>query len=1018
MPSLEDNSSKEATPSWLNAVPNIVADEIFSLAADYRLDQNTQKVDLLIGAYRSDDGNPCPLPSVLEAERRLLSQNDLGKHEYLPIEGDATYLRLAQKLLLGHDDQSELLQRIVSVQSVSGSGAIHIGAAFLSRFLKPGCVWVSDPTWGPHILMFDRMDVECKKYPYYNPITRLLNFQGMVDTLESQGKPGDAIILQVCAHNPTGLDLSQEQWKTVAEICQRKGIFPFFDNAYQGFATGSPEKDVWPLRYFASLKSPLTFCVAQSFSKNFGLYGQRTGAFHFIMNSKDTTTQSNILQQLRFIIRTEYSTPPRTGCTIVKTILGDQELKSQWLRDVSSMSKRLGQVRAALHDGLNASDESSEFDHIIKQSGMFSYTGLSPQQVLRLKNEYHVYLSSSGRISMAGPRATKYFNEVVTSTTLPGATEDYQGRDDLAYALSKVPMLTPRKLKVIAVGAGFGGVDLARAVRVGKLPGVDLTIYEKNAGIGGTWHESRYPGCACDVPAHSYQYTWAPNPHWSHFYAPAPEIKQYFEDCADQHDLRSYFKLSHKVVEAKWIEERQIWQLRVKKTDGRDVAISSPGVTDGETNDEFIDECDVFVNATGFFNNWKWPRNVPGRETFRGTMFHTANWPSDWEKDIEGKTVALIGNGSSGIQVLPAILDKVKRIYVHIRSPTWITSRIGEKFAGPKGVNYEFTEAEKSEWAKHPEKYLEFRKSMEDDVNTRFKFFMDHTPEQKLARQSAVDNLKAKLDSRPDLAKLLEPDFAVGCRRPTPGLGYLEALVSPKCEVVWGDIAEFTPNGILTKDGRESKVDSIICATGFELSYAPRFPILGKDGLNLQEVWLKAPESYLSVCAADMPNYFTILGPASPLGHGSLVTSIEMCNRFIVRMIRKLQTQNYSSFSLRPGVSRAYQNHALSYLKRTVWASGCTSTYKNGTKDGELRSLHPGSRIQLFTLLEDPRYEDFEWKSLCEDSDLAFAWLANGFTALEEERPEGADLTWFVDPADREAKPIQYEASHYVNGRG
>lgn len=224
-------------------------------------------------------------------------------------------------------------------------------------------------------------------------------------------------------------------------------------------------------------------------------------------------------------------------------------------------------------------------------------------------------------------------------------------------------------------------------------------------------------------------------------------------------------------------------------------------------------------------------------------------------------------------------------------------------------------------------------------------------------------------------------------------MGYLEALVSPKCEVVWGDIAEFTPNGILTKDGRESKVDSIICATGFELSYAPRFPILGKDGLNLQEVWLKAPESYLSVCAADMPNYFTILGPASPLGHGSLVTSIEMCNRFIVRMIRKLQTQNYSSFSLRPGVSRAYQNHALSYLKRTVWASGCTSTYKNGTKDGELRSLHPGSRIQLFTLLEDPRYEDFEWKSLCEDSDLAFVWLANGFTALEEERPEGADLT-------------------------
>ncbi|XEV01559.1 hypothetical protein FSHL1_006846 [Fusarium sambucinum] len=378
--------------SWLKAVPNIVADEIFSLAAEYQHDKNSQKVDLLIGAYRSDDGNPCPLPSVLEAERRLLSGNDLGKHEYLPIEGDATYLRLAQKLLFGQDDQSELLQRIVSVQSVSGSGAIHIGAAFLSRFLSPRCVWVSDPTWGPHILMCKRMGLECKEYPYYDPDTRLLNFQGMVDTLESQGQTGDVIMLQVCAHNPTGLDLSQEQWKVVAEICQRKSIFPFFDNAYQGFATGNPYKDAWPLRYFASLESPMTFCVAQSFSKNFGLYGQRTGAFHFVMNSKDTVIQSNILQQLRFIIRTEYSTPPRTGCTIVKTILGDPELESQWLKDVCSMSKRLGQVQSALHYGLSASNENKDFNHIIKQSGIFLYTGLNPKKVILLKNKYYIYL--------------------------------------------------------------------------------------------------------------------------------------------------------------------------------------------------------------------------------------------------------------------------------------------------------------------------------------------------------------------------------------------------------------------------------------------------------------------------------------------------------------------------------------------------------------------------------------------------------------------------------------------------
>lgn len=232
---------------------------------------------------------------------------------------------------------------------------------------------------------------------------------------------------------------------------------------------------------------------------------------------------------------------------------------------------------------------------------------------------------------------------------------------------------------------------------------------------------------------------------------------------AEQHDLLKYIKPSHKVIGAVWIEERQVWQVTIAKTDGRELVISSNGVTEGETGETFVEECDVFINTSGFFNQWKWPA-VPGRETFSGRTLHSAAWPEDGDQGIDGKIVSLIGNGSSGVQILPAIIDRVKKVYVHVRSSTWITNGIAEKFAGPGGSNLWFSEEQKNEWAQHPDKYLAYRKLVETSMNERFPLYIDHTPEQRAARKFSEAEMRMKLTKggKEELLKLMMPEFAVG----------------------------------------------------------------------------------------------------------------------------------------------------------------------------------------------------------------------------------------------------------------
>lgn len=234
------------------------------------------------------------------------------------------------------------------------------------------------------------------------------------------------------------------------------------------------------------------------------------------------------------------------------------------------------------------------------------------------------------------------------------------------------------------------------------------------------------------------------------------------EAVADQHNLRQYVKVCHKVVGAKWLEAKQKWSVTVTRTDGRRVMVSSRDANkEGEVDEPFTEECDIFINATGCFNDWKWP-SIPGRKLFRGQMLHSAVWPEKDELNLKGKTIGLVGNGSTGVQILPAILDEVEKVYVFIRSRTWVTASFAQKFAGPDGTNLFFSEEQKRHWREHPEDYLAYRKEVESELNSRFRLYLKDSIEQREAREYSISQMTEKLAPRPEVIERLVPDFNVG----------------------------------------------------------------------------------------------------------------------------------------------------------------------------------------------------------------------------------------------------------------
>lgn len=354
--------------SRFSSLPAVPPDEPFTVESDFQKDPDPNKCNLGLGVYRSSEGDPWPLPTVSKVEQILLQRDDPSRHEYLGIAGDQVFLEQAQNLLFGFDPAStKERSRVSSVQTVSGTGANHVGAAFLSKHLKPRNIWLSDPTWGNHYTIWESVGMKCREYPYYETSTSSIDFAGMQRVLESESHPGDVLVLHACAHNPTGMDLSKSQWKIVSGICERRQLLAFFDCAYQGFASGDVDDDAWAIRHFFHKTPSLEFCVAQSFSKNFGLYGHRAGSFHLIRSRAANQIQTNCLSHMCQIIRAEFSMAPRAGSDIVKTILGNSDLRQSWEADLAVMTGRLKSMRKALFNELTRLNTPGKWDHIITQ---------------------------------------------------------------------------------------------------------------------------------------------------------------------------------------------------------------------------------------------------------------------------------------------------------------------------------------------------------------------------------------------------------------------------------------------------------------------------------------------------------------------------------------------------------------------------------------------------------------------------------------------------------------------------
>ncbi|KAH6871816.1 hypothetical protein B0T10DRAFT_416993 [Thelonectria olida] len=534
-----------------------------------------------------------------------------------------------------------------------------------------------------------------------------------------------------------------------------------------------------------------------------------------------------------------------------------------------------------------------------------------------------------------------------------------------------------RPLQVIVIGAGPSGI--AMLIELLKLPFLTIRCFEKNPGVGGTWLETRYPGAACDVASHAYQYSFSSKTDWSRHFAPAEEIGEYFISVAKKYGLYTHITFNSQVTFAEWDESAAKWKVQVEHSNQ-------------STATETL-LADVLINAGGILNDWSWP-DIDGLQNFKGYTVHTAAWDSSI--DLKDKSVAVIGSGASSIQVVPSIQPLARKVDVYVRSPTYILPTVGFGVESST-FNEPYSESEMRKFSTDPVYYKEFRKRIEQQMNENFSNSSKTSEEQVKARLWA-ENMMKKAIASPELQRKLIPSWELGCRRLTPGLPYLNAVQQPNVNVIRDGIKRITDVGIETENGQANEVDVIICATGFITSFSSRFNIVGRYGRTLKDMWRnRGAEAYLGTAIAGLPNYYTLLGPNCPIANGSLVPCIESrrqidCShnhsaKYISQVITKMQRDQIKSLEVKQDMQNSFNDYIQEVHKDLVWTGSCNSWYRDRST-GRVTAVWPGSSIHFMEMVETPRWEDFEIRYL---HSKPFMFLGNGISQRET---RGEDLAF------------------------